>query len=110
MKEKDAEKIAEFVIKMSSKARTLIIQSDYGYSRSAGILAAIYYAFDQNGKIFFTSGDYCPNAHCYELMLSAFNISFDKTVIDKLDNYSKDQWLINHESLPFNYIETPKNN
>lgn len=110
MKEKDAEKIAEFVIKMSSKARTLIIQSDYGYSRSAGILAAIYYAFDQNGKIFFTSGDYCPNAHCYELMLSAFNISFDKTVIDKLDNYSKDQWLVNHESLPFNYIETPKNN
>lgn len=105
MKKKDAEKIAEFVIKMSNKAKTIIFQSDYGYSRSAGILAAVYNAFDMNGKVLFTNGNYCPNVHCYKLMLNAFNISYDENIINKLDNYSKEKWLTNHDSLPEQFIE-----
>ncbi len=98
--EKTAEKIAKFVIKMSHKAKTLIIESDYGLSRSAGVLAGIYTAFDMNGKELFLSGDYCPDALCYTRVLDAFGIAYDENVVNDLDAYSQEQWLTTHECLP----------
>ena len=67
----DAVRMAKFIKKNFNKVDKFIVTCDAGYSRSAGIGAAISKYFYNNDMEYFNSnGKYCPNMLCYKKLLS----------------------------------------
>lgn len=71
MSEKQAARVAQFVMENLPRMRTLVCQCHYGQSRSAGVAAAVSEWLYGNGSRFFNDERYCPNQHVYQLVLSA---------------------------------------
>ena len=60
-----------FIKKNFNKVDKFIVTCDAGYSRSAGIGAAISKYFYNNDMEYFNSnGKYCPNMLCYKKLLN----------------------------------------
>lgn len=70
MTDKDGKKIFDFVT--SHPDCDVIVHCDAGYSRSAGVGAAIMYALNSDDSAIFDSGLYHPNMWCYRKTLNAF--------------------------------------
>ena len=67
----DAVRMAKFIKKNFNKVDKFIVTCDAGYSRSAGIGAAISKYFYNNDMEYFNSnGKYCPNMLCYKKLLN----------------------------------------
>lgn len=68
----DAKAIADFVRKYEPLIDTLIVHCDAGFSRSAGVSAAISKYYFDTDEEYFDSGLYYPNTRCYSYVLKAF--------------------------------------
>ena len=69
-RDEDVIRMAKFIKKNFNKVDKFIVTCDAGYSRSAGIGAAISKYFYNNDKEYFDSnGKYCPNMLCYRKLL-----------------------------------------
>jgi len=66
-----AKEIADFVIEHYNEVDRLIIQCEFGQSRSAGVAAAICEFFEGHDNGITSDPAYLPNWHCYHLVLDA---------------------------------------
>lgn len=70
IRDEDVIRMAKFIKKVFHKVDKLIVTCDAGYSRSAGVAAAISKYFYNNDTEYFNSkGKYCPNMLCYRKLL-----------------------------------------
>ena len=69
--DKQAERVADFVLKNKSKINTLICQCEFGQSRSAGCAAAITEYLYNDGIKIFADDLYSPNKLVYKKVLKA---------------------------------------
>ncbi len=69
MQDEDAMKIAQFV--RANRDKLIIVHCDAGFSRSAGVGAAIAKYFTGDANRFFGSADYEPNMWCYSKTMMA---------------------------------------
>lgn len=72
MTEKDAEKIKSCVEKHKDKVDCIIVHCEAGISRSSGVMAAIQKYLIGSDEAIFNNAKYCPNMHCYKMMLEQF--------------------------------------
>lgn len=72
MNETHANTIASFVDKWKDKVDTIVVHCEAGVSRSAGTAAAILKFINNDDSPVFDNGRFCPNMHCYRMMLNAF--------------------------------------
>ena len=69
MQDEDAAKIARFV--RENRDKLIIVHCDAGFSRSAGVGAAIAKYFTGDAKRYFGGVDYEPNMWCYSKTMMA---------------------------------------
>ena len=70
--ERQARKIAKFVMRYKNSVEQIVVHCDAGISRSAGVAGAIAkYLNNDDNKFFMTP--YCPNMTCYTKVLFALN-------------------------------------
>lgn len=72
MTKEDAKKIADFVNLLRHDVNTIIVHCDAGFSRSAGVCAAIMKAITGDDTKIFNNKKFGPNMYCYRLVLNAF--------------------------------------
>ena len=72
MTEKDAEKIKSYVERYKDKVDCIIVHCEAGISRSSGVMAAIQKYLIGSDEAIFNNAKYCPNMHCYKMMLEQF--------------------------------------
>ena len=69
--ERQARKIAKFVMRYKDSVEQIIVHCDAGISRSAGVAGAIAKYLNGNDDDFFVRGPYTPNMTCYHKVLFA---------------------------------------
>lgn len=83
MTARDALAIALFVRQNVAKGKNhVIIHSDQGISRSAGVAAGILRAYGMDTKTIINNCSYCINGRCYEYVCRAFNLPISKKDIE----------------------------
>jgi len=80
----DAQKIVSFVKSLDKSIVNLIVQCEFGQSRSAGVAAAISVMVNSDDKWVFEDGRYYINATCYWETLCAIELPIWKKIFDKL--------------------------
>lgn len=70
--ERQARKIAKFVMRYKDSVEQIVVHCDAGISRSAGVAAAIAKYLNLNNDRFFKE-PYDPNKTCYDMVLSSLN-------------------------------------
>lgn len=80
---RDALAIAIFVQKSVAKGKNhVVIHSDQGISRSAGIAAGLMRAYHMDTKRIINDGHFCINGRCYEYVCRAFHLSVTQKTIE----------------------------
>lgn len=83
MTARDALAIALFVQQNVAKGKNhVIIHSDQGISRSAGVAAGILRAYRMDIGTIVNNGGYCINGRCYEYVCRAFQLPISKKDIE----------------------------
>jgi protein-tyrosine phosphatase len=83
MTQSDANKIKDFIMAYKNKVETIIVHCEAGISRSAGICAAIQKYLTGDDSAIFDSHYFCPNMHCYRLMLNALFDVPNKSIFEE---------------------------
>lgn len=76
MTSNQAKEVTDFVNKYKDSIDRIVIHCDQGVSRSAGIAAAIMQYLFGTAQPIFSNRKYCPNLHCYKLVLDSFYNNF----------------------------------
>ena len=92
MNENDAKKIAEFAKNTADKVDKIIVHCEAGVSRSAGVAAALMKYFNNDDMPIFESPHYCPNMHCYSMVLNALMMDIDEEEIREKENINIKAW------------------
>lgn len=82
----DAEKILEFMKRIGKKVNTVIVHCEAGVSRSAGVAAALLDVYKHDGNAIFQDSRYCPNMHCYRMVMDAYEDDTMPEEVRKSDN------------------------
>ena len=91
----DAQAMASFIIQNMREGRDhIIIQSDWGTSRSAGIAAAILKAGHEDNSWILDDGFYCINVRCYEYMCKALHVPVQNETLE----YIRDKTNAEHRA------------
>lgn len=83
MVREDADKIIEFINQHINDVDEIIVHCGAGVSRSAGVCAALMLIINGNDDAIFNNGKYCPNMHCYRLVLESYFGYYDKAAADE---------------------------
>ena len=83
MVREDADKIIEFVNNYLNDVDEIIVHCGAGVSRSAGVCAALMMILNGDDSEIFNNGKYCPNMHCYRLVLESYFGYYDKQAADE---------------------------
>ena len=83
MTREDADKIIEFVNNHLNCVDEIIVHCGAGVSRSAGVCAALMLIINGDDSAIFNNGKYCPNMHCYRLVLESYFGYYDKEAADE---------------------------
>ena len=83
MVREDADKIVEFVNTHLNDVDEIIVHCGAGVSRSAGVCAALMLIINGDDSAIFNNGKYCPNMHCYRLVLESYFGYYDKAAADE---------------------------
>ena len=89
----DAKKIMQFVNANKDKVDGFIVHCDAGVSRSAGVAAAIMKYLINDDTQIFNNPRYCPNMHCYRMVLNAFFGEYDDDEIKAKEAHNIELWL-----------------
>ena len=79
----DAEKIIQFVNTHINNVDEIIVHCFAGISRSAGVCAALMLILTGNDMEIFNNPRFCPNMHCYRMVLEAYFGSYTNAAIDE---------------------------
>ena len=79
----DADNIIRFVNKHLDNVEQIVVHCGAGISRSAGVCAALMMIINGNDSDIFNNGRYCPNMHCYRLVLESYFGYYDKEAADE---------------------------
>ena len=79
----DADNIIRFVNKHLDNVEQIVVHCGAGISRSAGVCAALMMIVNGNDSDIFNNGRYCPNMHCYRLVLESYFGYYDKEAADE---------------------------
>lgn len=83
MTARDALAVALFVQQNVAKGKNhVIVHSDQGISRSAGVAAGILRAYGMDVGAIVNNGSYCINGRCYEYVCRAFRLPVSKKEIE----------------------------
>lgn len=77
MSEADAFKIKQYVDTYKDEVESIIVHCEAGISRSSGIAAAIGKVLNGSDDFIFDNRRFCPNMHCYSLMLRTLMLDED---------------------------------
>jgi protein tyrosine phosphatase len=83
MVREDADRIIEFVNRHVNNVDEIIVHCGAGVSRSAGVCAALMLILNGNDSAIFNNGKFCPNMHCYRLVLESYFGRYDKKAADE---------------------------
>lgn len=83
MTREDADKIISFVNQHVNSVDEIIVHCGAGVSRSAGVCAALMMIINGNDSDIFNNSRFCPNMHCYRLVLESYFGHYDKEPIEK---------------------------
>lgn len=82
----DADKIIGFVnqyINDTNDIEEIIVHCGAGVSRSAGVCAALMLILTGDDSDIFNNPKFCPNMHCYRLVLESYFGYYDKEAADE---------------------------
>lgn len=91
MQKEDAIQILDFMNKHMD-VDECVVQCEAGISRSAAICAALMLIIEGSDKEIFENPKYCPNRHCYRLLLDAYFGSYDEEAIDEKFRKNIELW------------------
>ena len=97
MNESDAEKIAEFAKNIADKVDQIIVHCEAGVSRSAGVAAALMKYFNDDDMPIFENPRYCPNMHCYSMVLNALMMDVSEEEIKEKEEINIKVWKDFHD-------------
>ena len=83
MTREDAEKIIDFVNQNLNTVNEIIVHCGAGVSRSAGVCAALMLIVNGDDSEIFNNPRFCPNMHCYRLVLEAYFGYYDRDAADE---------------------------
>jgi predicted protein tyrosine phosphatase len=83
MTKADADKIIEFVNHYVNNVGEIIVHCGAGVSRSAGVCAALMLILTGDDSAIFNNSRFCPNMHCYRLVLESYFGYYDRQPIDE---------------------------
>lgn len=78
MTKQDAKIITSFVNRHIDDVEMIIVHCEAGISRSAGVCAALMKIITNDDSAIFDNPMYCPNMHCYRLMMEQYFGSYDE--------------------------------
>ena len=79
----DADNIIRFINQHLNHIEQIVVQCGAGVSRSAGVCAALMLIINGDDSAIFDNGQYCPNMHCYRLVLESYFGYYDKEAADE---------------------------
>jgi hypothetical protein len=79
----DADKIIGFVNEYVDKVDEIVVHCGAGKSRSAGTCAALMMILNGNDSAIFDNPRFCPNMHCYRLVMEAYFGYYDKEAAEE---------------------------
>ena len=88
----DAQKIKLFVEGVWDYASQIIVHCMGGVSRSAGVCAGILKSKYNNDEQIFNNPRYCPNMHCYRLVVEEFLGRFSETEANEKYEHQLELW------------------
>lgn len=83
MTREDADNIITFVNEHVNEVDEIIVHCGAGVSRSAGVCAALMLIINGDDSEIFNNPRFCPNMHCYRLVLEAYFGYYDKEAADE---------------------------
>lgn len=83
MTRQDADNIIQFVNQYINKVEQIVVHCGAGISRSAGVCAALMMIINGDDSAIFDNGQYCPNMHCYRLVLESYFGYYDKEAAEE---------------------------
>lgn len=83
MTRQDADNIIQFVNQHINEVEQIIVHCGAGISRSAGVCAALMMIINGDDSAIFDNGQYCPNMHCYRLVLESYFGYYDKEAAEE---------------------------
>lgn len=92
MNENDSEKIAEFAKNIVDKVDQVIVHCEAGVSRSAGVAAALMKYFNNDDMPIFNNPQYCPNMHCYSMVLDALMMDVNEEEMKEKEDINIKVW------------------
>lgn len=99
MSPEHAKAILDFVHKWHGKVELIIVHCRAGKSRSSGICAAIMRVLGYDDREIFANPRFCPNMHCYKLVLKAHYGKYCVRDISKRAFMNFSSWYIHRKSL-----------
>ena len=88
----DAEKIINFVNQNVDKVDEIIVHCFAGISRSAGVCAALMLILTGDDMEIFNNPRFCPNMHCYRMVLETYFGSYNKEAADEKIKHNIALW------------------
>lgn len=88
----DAEKIINFVNEYVDKVDEIIVHCFAGISRSAGVCAALMLILTGDDMEIFNNPRFCPNMHCYRMMLETYFGSYNAKAADEKIKHNIALW------------------
>ena len=79
----DADNIIRFINQHLNHIEQIVVHCGAGVSRSAGVCAALMLIINGDDSAIFDNGQYCPNMHCYRLVLESYFGYYDKEAADE---------------------------
>lgn len=92
MVREDADKIIEFINGYINEVDEIVVHCGAGVSRSAGVCAALMLIVNGDDSEIFNNGKYCPNMHCYRLVLESYFGYYDKAAADEKIRRNLIEW------------------
>lgn len=83
MTRSDAEKVINFVNQYIDKTEQIVVHCGAGISRSSGVCAALMLIINGSDDEIFGNARFCPNMHCYRLVLETYFGHYDKEAADE---------------------------
>ena len=97
MTEDDADRIIKFVNIFIGSVEQIVVHCEAGISRSAGVAAALMAIINGNDDEVFKDPKYCPNSHCYRLLLNRYYGTYGEQAIEQKFKENIELW--NKENL-----------
>ena len=92
MVKEDAKHIHKFIDKWIDKVEKIIVHCGAGVSRSAGVCAGILKGLYNDDTQIFDNPRYCPNMHCYRLVVEEFLSEYDENEANEKLSHNVDIW------------------